>query len=252
MKASYSKCFTLIELLIVIGIIALLAAMLLPALRNAKEKGKQISCLSNMKQISVAFLQYDIDSNGWYPAGTPTDTAPNGSWCYSLSDYLGMGWPESNPYYPAGGSPIFYCPSAKEGVRDIYANQIPSMKSIYYLSYGYNRAQHEIRAGADWYTVKSSKISKPQVFLMLADYEIISTSGQGYADGSNYSSAVGCRVGWFNAFGYWHTEQYAYRHGGRLNILFADGHGSTRRSRTDGRPQDFYLVEQGTQAQYYE
>lgn len=245
------KLFTLIELLMVIGIIALLAAMLLPTLRNAKEKGKQMSCLSNMKQINVAFMQYDIDGNGWFPANAVADTAPVGSWCYSLSSYLGMPWPDSNPYYPTGGTPIFYCPSAKEAVKDIYT-QIPSMNPLYYLSYGYNRAQHEIRAGADWYTVRSSKISKPQIFLMLADYEVISTSGKGYPDGSNYSSVTYSRVGWYNSFGYWHTEQYAYRHGGKLNMAFADGHGAMRRPRTDGRPQDFYLVEQGTQAVYYE
>ena len=72
LKHVNSKIFTLIELLIVIAIISILAAMLLPALKNAREQAKRIACMGNLKQISLAILMYAEESNGHFPTnGSP-------------------------------------------------------------------------------------------------------------------------------------------------------------------------------------
>ncbi len=69
--------FTLIELLVVIAIIAILAAMLLPVLARAKESGRRISCLNNLKQLSLSAQMFVNDNDGRYPPRSETDRWPD-------------------------------------------------------------------------------------------------------------------------------------------------------------------------------
>ena len=87
-----TRGFTLIELLVVIAIIAILAAILFPVFARAREKARQTSCSSNMKQVQMAWMQYAADYDGgycyWYlnvPNPNPVDRY---YWWESLQPYL--------------------------------------------------------------------------------------------------------------------------------------------------------------------
>ncbi len=113
--------FTLIELLVVITIISILAAMLLPALKTARESAKRSACVNNLRQIGQSIHIYSMDFEGNTPVGT--DSRYFTIWASAASGDIptGLGLLFSQRYVPDGG--IFYCPSVPRGLRRGYDNQ---------------------------------------------------------------------------------------------------------------------------------
>jgi len=81
------KAFTLIELLVVIAIIAILAAILFPVFAKVREKARQTSCTSNMKQLGLGITQYTQDNDELFPPGMP-NVGYSGGWAHFVTPYL--------------------------------------------------------------------------------------------------------------------------------------------------------------------
>ncbi len=118
------KGFTLIELLVVVAIISLLAAMLLPALKSAKEKTKSIICMSQLRQIGIATTLYVNENDDWFPPGYGNAIA----WIYG---------PTRDYYNKAlgGQGKTFYCPNSPYGQPPDWLT--PGFPNQYRIGYFY-------------------------------------------------------------------------------------------------------------------
>jgi prepilin-type N-terminal cleavage/methylation domain-containing protein/prepilin-type processing-associated H-X9-DG protein len=92
-RSRRSSAFTLIELLVVIAIIAILAAILFPVFAQARDKARQTSCISNQKQLGLAFAQYTQDYDELFPIAAAYSCAVTGTcWMYNYNVQTPYNW----------------------------------------------------------------------------------------------------------------------------------------------------------------
>lgn len=139
MKSWLCRDFTLIELLIVIAVIAILAAMLLPALRRARLKAYEIECRNNLRQQGNMIVNYSAEFNGWAPPLLNDDTGSIKLWSSFIWEYMygdkdsRFGIPGYNQQYyyskPGYRNTVFHCPARDDS---------PHPEHSWIISYAYN------------------------------------------------------------------------------------------------------------------
>ena len=223
--------FTLIELLVVIAIIAVLAAILFPVFARARENARRTSCLSNMKQLGLAFIQYSQDYDEMIPryqygSGGPPNTQHN--WHDAIYPYV-------------KSVQVYNCPSARFGspsgagtktFQPVSATAIKSTTGVEVLvaststtstvpSYAANRNYYNRTVGGvnstPFHTSADQllpAIAVPAQTVLLTDYLTLATAT---TSGTSLDSALTGDLQTSNAAN-------VYLHLNTTNVLFADGH----------------------------
>lgn len=231
-KKRSAKGFTLVELLVVIGIIAVLISILLPALNKARLAANKAYCLSNLRQMQMASEQYANENQGWYIPVLPiwdTVTPTNVRWWFqneaarqSLSllpykIYYDPGQPPSGYYDQADARRI--CKSA------IYALNNPDPTGMFSLrnSYGMNYTQFMDPLLNDYWLYSATR---PKTWAGYKAAKIRNSSSKiAWADSLSAGFRKDSSSGYVGEMYPSPNDQIAYRHDNGANVIFFDGHG---------------------------
>ena len=213
MKNARPNAFTLIELLVVISIIALLIAMLLPAVKLARESARIVQCTSNMRQIGLAVHMYTSDHDGVL---TPAPFPPTLRvyWSLHLEEYLAGG--DVDLALATGGlsSDAWDCPSNPA------ERELSGLINGSWMSYVYNRWMHPEQVGQPYPTI--DEVQRPGTkFLVMERSFSAYTSPATMAQAWNYRA-----VGGLTDLADQPTPEHS-PHGNLTDILYIDGHAKT-------------------------
>lgn len=214
-KFHRKQAFTLIELLIVVAIISILAAILFPVFARARESARRTSCLSNMKQIGTAWLMYaqDYDEKAVLAVHYDSSTGDEIAWDFRL-DWSEVDYSDPNP-----------TPKASAGLLDSYAKngQIHSCPSFYgeawgrpHTGYAYNTTY--IGGEGPWGGGPLMRESVHLAAITDAAGTAIFAEG-GYGNPVNAQNYLRAPSDPYNSVGKVH-----FRHNGTANVAYADGH----------------------------
>lgn len=237
------KGFTLIELLVVIAIIAILAAILFPVFAQAREKARQISCISNMKQMGLGIMQYHQDYDeqlikdyygfpsdcASWPGGGPHSQVNFYSWRYAVQPYIKSQQVFACPSnaFANQSSAWYFSSSRADGVNDDF---LPSSyavnQDVIGFAYGYCAAP-SLHVGYS----SIAQIDAPANQIMIADTRApyndtkakwVGADSVGAANGPGVPGAgtdfKGGTVPNFGPLGEFQNHQ------GQVNFMFADTH----------------------------
>lgn len=267
--------FTLVELLVVIGIIAVLVAILLPALNKARKAALSVQCLSNLRQCATGFQMYANDNNGTICAQTifHGNYCPWPIWmsaggqasCYdslgAINYTINAGYPVYIPFQvtlcPAnvyrdddlagdlkGTAYLGFCYGLRyssDSNGDIFQNEIaydPPNSPYSWNSQWYSSFQKFVKCAAPQKTWPNTNVhSSPGSTVMMAD-----TMAQGYWGFDHHMFAAFSDRG-----NYYFNSRIQTIHEGRANVAFYDGHCESMLAadiynNTDSHPQYFYDV----------
>jgi prepilin-type N-terminal cleavage/methylation domain-containing protein len=245
MRRKSSHAFTLVELLVVIGIIAVLVGILMPALNRARAQAQQTQCMSNMRQVGVGLQMYVGENKGWLPPLAPNDVQYGGGGGAPPSAVLAttdFGQEVVYSNFPNfAGSLIPYMKSAAAGVF-----RCPTI--LYPQPYWPADTHYLPDAASDTTTMGNAAVLGRRTTMIRNSSEIAYLQEQPYRWGAAvYRPTPAPTAG---LYWYFHdnvsggaTQQYQYsnNHFGGGNLVYVDGHADYRK-RGDIKARDFGLT----------
>jgi prepilin-type N-terminal cleavage/methylation domain-containing protein/prepilin-type processing-associated H-X9-DG protein len=232
-----TTAFTLIELLVVVAIIAILAAMLLPALARAKAKAYQTTCLNNLRQWGLAMSIYASDNNEFYPASrdlkyvVSSDNNPVwtemyadananppiglSDWFNALPPYVGgiplwqYGANNASNNVFMGSQSIFICPTAAAIPRNPATDPDPAVGPTF--NYGMNQRINYPNPPETPFRI--TQAVNPPAFVVFSEQRVHASETPYYGSNPTDLSST-----------YNYNNRFSGRHNAGGNIVFSDGH----------------------------